>query len=303
MKPIRFFYPFLLLIVFSAKVSAQELNCTVQVLSPQIQGTDPKRILGNLQKGLYEFMNTTKWTNDVFSVEERISCTFILTVSSQPATDQYQGSLQIISNRPVYKSSYNSVLLNQNDQDVEFGYVEFQPLEFSISSDLNNLTSIFAYYAYVILAMDYDSFSLNGGTPYWLKAQTIVSNCQNESAKGWKSSESLKNRFWLVDNMLQPTFAPIRECNYKYHRLGFDIMYQDVNAGRAICLEALETLEKVHEQRPLSFPMQIFFNAKQPEVVSLFSNALPDEKTKAAALFQKIDPGNGIKYQKILTPN
>src|SRR5580698_5169237 len=128
MKPIRIFYSTLLLLIFSAKISAQELNCTVQVLSPQIQGTDPKRILGNLQKSLYEFMNTTKWTNDVFSIEERINCTFILTVSDQPAADQYKGSLQIISNRPVYKSSYNSVLFNQNDQDVQFNYVEFQPL-------------------------------------------------------------------------------------------------------------------------------------------------------------------------------
>ena len=301
MKALNFFCTIFLLLIFSAKISAQELNCTVQVLSPQIQGTDPKRILGNLEKGLYEFMNSTKWTNDVFDINERITCTFILTVSSSPAQDQYLGSLQIISTRPIYKSSYNSVLFNWNDPDIDFSYVEFSPLEFSISSDLNNLTSIFAYYAYVILASDYDSFSPDGGTPYWLKAQTIVSNCQNSAQKGWKSSESLKNRFWIVDNMLQPAYEPIRQCNYKYHRLGFDIMYQDVAAGRATCLESLETLEKVHEEHPLSFPMQIFFSAKQPELVYLFSNALPDEKTKAAALFQKIDPGNGIKYQKILT--
>jgi hypothetical protein len=290
------------LLIFTAKISAQELNCQVQVLSPQIQGTNEKRIFDNLQKALYEFMNTTKWTNDIFSVDERINCTFILTISDKLATDQYKGSLQILSNRPIYKSSYNSVLFNQNDADVQFNYVEFQPLEFSISQNLNNLTSIMAFYAYVVIASDYDSYSLYGGTPYWQKAQTIVANCQNAAEKGWKSSESTKNRFWIADNMLQPTFAPIRECSYKYHRLGFDVMYQDVNGGRATCLEALQLLEKVHEQRPLSFPMQIFFNAKQAEVVFLFSGGLPDEKTKAVTLLQKIDPGNGIKYQKITQP-
>src|SRR5665213_1561064 len=167
MKFIRFLTVFFLLIIFSAKISAQELNCTVQVLSPQIPGTDTKRILGNLEKSLYEFMNTSKWTNDIVDINERVTCTFILTVSSTPSQDQYLGSLQIISNRPIYKSSYNSVLFNWNDADIEFNYTEFQPMEFSISSDLNNLTSIFAYYAYVILATDYDSFSPDGGTTYW----------------------------------------------------------------------------------------------------------------------------------------
>lgn len=247
-------------------------------------------------------MNTTKWTNDVIDIKERISCTFLMNISEKVSTDQYKATLQVLSNRPIYKSSYNSVLFNQSDADVQFNYVEFQPLEFSISQNLNNLTSIMAYYAYVVIAMDYDSYSLYGGTPYWQKAQTIVSNCQNAAEKGWKSSESNKNRFWIVDNMLQPTYAPIRECNYKYHRLGFDIMYQDVAGGRAVCLEALQLLEKVHEQRPLSFPMQVFFNAKQPEIVFLFSGGLPDEKTKAVSLLQKIDPSNGLKYQKITQP-
>ncbi len=243
---------------------AQELNCQVQVVSPQIQGTTEKHIFETLQKSIYEFMNNTKWTNDVFSPEERISCNLLLNITEKPSTDQYKATLQIQSSRPIYKSSYTSVLLNHNDADVQFGYVEYQPLEFSISQHLNNLTSILAFYSYVIIALDYDSYSLNGGTVYWQKAQTIVSNAQAAPEKGWKSMElGSKNRYWMADNMLQPTYAPMRELMYKYHRLGFDVMYQDVNGGRAICLEALQTLDKIHEQRPLSFPMQLFFNAKK----------------------------------------
>ncbi|MBI3509829.1 MAG: DUF4835 family protein [Bacteroidetes bacterium] len=293
---------FLLLLFFSAitiRVSAQELNCQIQVLSPQIQGTTEKRIFDNLQKSLFEFMNNTKWTNDVFSPEEKILCNLVLTINEKVSTDEYKGTLQIQSSRPVFKSSYSSTLINHNDVDIQFKYVEFQPMEFSISQHLSNLTSIFAFYAYVIIATDYDSFSLDGGTPFWQKAQTIVSNAQQAPEKGWKSMDGNKDRYWIADNMLQSIYSPVRECIYKYHRLGFDIMYQDVNGGRAIVLEALLLLDKVNDQKPLSWAVQMFFNAKVDEIVKLFSGALPDEKTKVTTLLQKIDPAHGIQWQKI----
>ncbi|HTL81914.1 MAG TPA: DUF4835 family protein [Bacteroidia bacterium] len=277
----------------------QELNCQVQVLSPQIQGTTEKHIFETLQKAIFEFMNNTKWTNDVFDVTERISCNLTLTIATKVATDEYSGSLQIQSSRPVFKTSYSSVLINHNDPDIQFKYVEYQPLDFSISSNLSNLTSVLAFYAYVIIAQDYDTYSLYGGTPYWTKAQTIVSNAQTAAEKGWKSMDGTKNRFWIADNPLQPTYAPMRECMYKYHRLGLDVMYSDVNGGRAACLDALNLLEKVHDAKPLSFAMQFFFNAKVDEVVNLFSGGLPDEKSKVVILLQKIDPGHGIQWQKI----
>jgi hypothetical protein len=299
MKRAPFFLFILCLLAFSGRISAQELNCQVQVLSPQIQGTTEKRIFENLQKAIYEFMNNTKWTNDVFSPEERITCNFVLTISDKLSNDEYKGNIQVLSQRPVFKSSYNSVLLNHNDQDVQFKYVEFQPIEFSINQHIANLSSMLAYYAYVVIALDYDSYSPSGGTPYWQKAQTIVNNAQNAPEKGWKSMESTKNRYWLVDNMLQPIFVPVRECMYKYHRLGFDVMYQDVAGGRQACLEALTALEKIHNQRPLSFPLQLFFNAKSKEITDLFKGGLPEEKSKAVSLLQKIDPGHGIDYQKI----
>jgi hypothetical protein len=281
------------------RVNAQELNCQVQVVSPQIQGTTEKRIFENLQKAVFEFMNNTKWTTDIYSIEERINCSMFINITEKISNDEYKATLQIQSTRAVFKSSYNTVLLNHNDADFQFRYIEFQPMDFSINQHMGNLTSVLAYYAYVILAMDYDSFSLKGGQPWWQKAQTIVANAQNTVEKGWKSSESTKNRYWLVENMLQPLFEPMRTCIYKYHRLGFDVMYADVAEGRAAVLEALQGLEAIHNQRPLSFPLQIFFNAKSDEIVKLFSGGLQEEKSKVVPLLQKIDPGHGLVYQNI----
>jgi Domain of unknown function (DUF4835) len=286
-------------VLTSSAAAAQELNCQVQVVSPQIQGTSERRIFDNLQKAIFEFMNNTKWTNDVFGPDERINCSFFINVTEKLSNDEYKATLQIQSTRTVFKSSYNSVMLNHNDANFQFKYIEFQAFDFTINQHTTNLTSVLAYYAYVILALDYDSFSPSGGTPYWQKAQTIVANAQNAPERGWRSQEDTKNRYWLVENMLQPLFAPMRTCIYKYHRQGFDIMYSDVAAGRAAVLEALQGLEAIHAQRPLSFPMQIFFNAKADEVVKLFSQGMPDEKGKIIPLLQKIDPGNGIKYQRI----
>jgi hypothetical protein len=299
MKKLIFFS---VIILAALRANAQELNCQVQVVSPQIQGTTEKRILENLQKAIFEFMNNTKWTNDIYSMEERISCNMLINVVEKLGTDDWKATIQIQSTRTAFKSSYNTVLLNHNDADFNFRYVEFQPLDFSINQHMSNLTSVLSYYAYVVLAMDYDSYSLNGGTPWWSKAQTIVANAQNAPEKGWKSSESTKNRYWLVENMLQPVFAPLRECIYKYHRLGFDVMYQDIEGGRAVVLTALQALEPIHNARPLSFPMQIFFNAKSDEIVKLFTGGTQEEKSKIVPLLQKIDPGHGIVYQNINRP-
>lgn len=293
---------FAVVVLASLNAIGQELNCTVQVLSPQIQGTTEKRIFDNLQKQIFEFVNNTKWTTDIYTTEERINCQLTINITEKLSTDEYKATIQIVSTRTAFKSSYTTTLFNHNDAEFQFRYVEFQPLDFSINQHMGNLTSVLAYYAYVILAFDYDSYSLNGGTPWWQKAQTIVANAQNAPEKGWKSSESTKNRYWLVENMLQPLFSPLRECIYKYHRLGFDVMYQDVEAGRAVVLEALKSLETIHNQRPLSYPMQVFFNAKYLEIVSLFTGGTTEEKSKIVPLLQKIDPGHGITYQKINQP-
>jgi hypothetical protein len=279
---------------------AQELNCSVQVLSPQFQNSTDKKIFQTLQQAIFEFMNNRKWTNDVFQQDEKIECSIVITITEKPSSDEFKGSMQVQARRPVYKSSYNSSILNIVDKNISFKYVEYQPLEFSDNTFISNLTSLLAYYAYIIIGTDYDSFSLEGGTLYFQKAQTIVSNAQNASEKGWKSFEDNQNRYWIVENILNPAFKPLRECMYKYHRNGFDVMADDLTTGRAVVLQSLELLKKVYETKPGSYSLRLFFLAKADEIVRLFTPAEPSEKNKIVPLLNEIDPANTVKYNKIL---
>jgi len=278
---------------------AQELNCQVTINTQQIQGTVQKQIFDQMQKAIMEFINNRKWTNELYTSQERIDCSFLINVTQSIGSDEYLATLQIQSGRPIYKSSYRSPLFNYMDDNFQFKYQQFSQLEFNDNNFQNNLTSVLAYYAYVILALDYDSFAPLGGTPYWQKAQLVVQNAQTASEKGWKSNESNKNRYWLVENQLQPVFQGIRDCSYKYHREGLDIMSEKPNEGRAKILEALNLLVPVYNNRPASFNMQLFFNAKQVEVVKIFQGGTAEEKTKAVDLFMKVDPANTTKYLAI----
>lgn len=278
---------------------SQELNCSVQVVAPQLNNSADKKIFQTLQESVFEFMNNRKWTNDVFQQDERIECSIVITITEKPSADDFRGSIQVQSRRPVYKSSYNSLLLNILDKNIAFKYVEYQPLEFSENTFISNLPSILAFYAYIIIGADYDSYSMEGGTPYYQKAQTIVSNAQSTTEKGWKSSEDTQNRYWIVENLLNATFKPMRECSYKYHRLGFDAMAEDLPSGRAVALSSLELLKKVYETKPGSYSLTLFFLAKADEIVNLFMLAEPAEKTRVLALVNEIDPANNSKYIKI----
>ena len=281
-------------------VFAQELNCSVQILAPQLQNPTDKKIFQTLQQSIFEFMNNRKWTSDVFQQDERIECSIVITITDKPSSDDFRGSIQVQARRPVYKSSYNSLLLNILDKNFSFKYIEYQPLEFSESSFLSNLTSILAFYGNIIIGTDYDSFSLEGGTPYFQKAQTVVSNAQSVNEKGWKSFEDNQNRYWIIENLLNSTFKPLRECMYKYHRNGFDVMAEDLITGRASVLSSLELLKKVYESKPGSYSLQLFFLAKADEIVNLFTPADPAEQTKIMTLVNELDPDNNTKYNKIL---
>lgn len=291
---------FLLIFVFEISNSnGQELNCNVQVNSSQIQGSD-KSIFDAMQKAIFEFMNNRKWTNNVFKNSERIECTILINITEQVSTNDFKATIQLQSRRPVYGTSYNSTLLNHLDKDFEFSFNEFDPLEYSETTYLSNLTSVLAFYANVILALDYDSFSLNGGTKYLQKAQAIVGNAQGAREPGWKAFEGERNRYWLVENLLHQNYVPLRECMYNYHRLGFDTMTKNVATSRIVVLDAIKLLEKVYERKPGSFSLQLFFNAKSNELVDLFSGALPKEKAEATNLLSKIDANNLSKYDKIV---
>ncbi|MBE9467120.1 MAG: DUF4835 family protein [Bacteroidetes bacterium] len=293
---------FLIIIIFLqiSNSYSQELNCRVQVVSKQVQGTD-KRIFDALQKVIYEFVNNYKWTNNVYSDNERIECTFYINIKDHPiSSDVFKGSMQIQASRPIFNTTFNSVLFNYIDNNIEFRYTETQELEFNETSYTSNLTSLLAYYSNIIIGLDYDSFSLEGGTSYYEKAEKIVNNAQNSPYKGWKAFEDRKNRYWLVENILNDTYSPIRECYYNYHRLGLDIMSEKVSDGRSVITESIESFRKVHQKKPGSFLMQLFFDAKRDEIVNIYTEAFPEEKTRVYNVLKEIDPANESKYQKII---
>lgn len=284
------------LVCFCAK--AQEFNVTVQVTSPQVEGTE-KKIFETLQQELFDFVNNRKWTNYIYKPEERIEGTILITVEQRSGED-FKGKINVALRRPVFKSSYNTTLLNYLDRDFEFKYVEFQPLEYSDNVFTTNLSSTIAYYLYLYLGLDGDSFAKNGGSPYFAKAQNIVNMGQNAREKGWKAFEGQKNRYWLIENLTNPTYSSVREASYRYHRLGLDLMADDVEAGRAAINESLELLRKANRERPGLFILQLFLEAKRDELVNIYSQASPMDKTKAVNILKEIDPASASKYQRIL---
>ena len=296
---------FLTLIVISYSLygSAQELMCNVQVITQQIQGTN-KQVFQTLQTSIYEFMNNTSWTNHVFETDERIECTMLFNIKEQVSVDEFKGTLQIQSRRPVFNSSFNSVVLNYVDNDIQFKYVEYQPLEFSETSHLSNLTSILAFYAYVIIGMDYDTYSFEGGTPFFEVAEKIVNNAQNTPERGWRAMESTsrKNRYWLINNILNEDFSLLREFVYKYHRLGLDMMYEKTNEARASISEYLRILQQVSREKPDPFMyyLQVVLDAKTDELVNIFKESFQEEKARVYALLNEIDPSHGNKYEQIM---
>jgi hypothetical protein len=289
---------FFLLIALSNTLVAQELNCTVKVLSPAIQGTE-RSVFETLETAVKEFMNNTRWTNDNYKQDEKIECNITINVTKRISVDEFEANIIVQSRRPVYKSSYNTNLINYQDNDFTFKYTPFQPFEFNENTFINNLTSTLGYYAFIFIGLDYDTFSPDGGTPYYQKAQTIVNNAQNAPDKGWKAFEGSKNRYWLAENLANANFKGVRSCLYNYHRMGLDMMTNDVELARKNIADALEGLLKVHNMQMGSFLMQVFFLAKADEVVNIFSIATPEVKTKLVPILNTIDPGNVTKYEKL----
>ena len=278
---------------------AQELNCQVIINTSQIQGSANKQIFDQLQKSIFDFVNNRKWSNDIFGSQEKINCTFQIIINKSLGSDEYSASIQVESARPIYKSAYSSTIFNFQDDDFQFKFQQFSQLEFNENTFQNNLTSVLAYYAYVVLANDYDSFSPLGGTQYWQKAQQIVNNAQSANESGWVSSQSQRNRYWLVENTLQPVFKGLRDCMYEYNKNGLDMMFEKTDEGRAAILKSLDLLMPVYKSRPASFNMQLFFNAKADELVNIFKGASPEEKTKIMELLSTLDPSRTNKYSKI----
>lgn len=287
----------LLLCFFSSALSyAQDLNARVQILSPQVQNTN-KRPIEALEVVITDFLNGRKWSNDQLQSGEKIDCNFVINIKEWDGSSSFKAEAQIISSRPVFNSSYNSTLLNISDKNFDFVYAEGQPLDFSEQAFLSNLTSMLAFYANIIVGLDYDSFSKLGGTPYYSRAELIMNNAQNAGFTGWKAFEGLRNRYWLIENLTNKSFLPIREVIYTYHREGLDNMSDNSNKAKKTILDVLPRLKELDKQKQGSVFNQTFFLAKADEISNIFIKSDPMEKMKVYNLMAEVDPANISKYE------
>ena len=289
--------------LFSSVYFSQELNCQVTVVNDaklEVSSVE-QEILTQMKQTVFEFMNNTKWTKDKFNVEERINCNIQIQINAIPSPGVYEGTMQIQSSRPVFKSTYNTTAFNFVDMDISFPFSRNSVLIYAPNQFRDNITSVLAFYAYYILGIDYDSMSSKGGTPYFIEAQQIVANAQSSNIKGWMSNESSKkNRYWLIDNTLHQLFEPLRECNYEYNRKGLDQLYENKEVARKNMYSSLNKLTKIAATRPSSINVTIYVQAKTVELKNLFYDASLAEKTELVNLLKKLDPVNSSKYQEIL---
>lgn len=289
------------LFMFTQAVYSQDLNARVQILAPQLANSN-KRVLDILEASIRDFLNDKRWSADALQPQERIDCNFVITITDWDGSSNFKAEAQIQSNRPIFNSSYSSTLLNISDKDFDFTYSEGQPLDFSEQNYISNLSSLLAFYAYIITGMDYDTFSKFGGTPYFEKAQTVLNNAQTAPNGGWKAFENLRNRFWLIENLTNKSYNPIRESLYIYHREGLDVMAENQSKGRKAVLSVIPQLQKIDKQKQGSILNQIFFTAKADEIINILGAAEPQEKIKAYNALSVIDPANSLKYESLKKP-
>ena len=298
----------LLLFLFLQKTNAQELNCKAIVISEQIQGIDSK-VFRTLEQSIKEFVNTRKWGSDNFETKEKIECVFTIIINKQleGVEGGFSGRLSIQATRPVFNTTYTTNLVNFVDKDVAFTYIQYQPIEFSdnrVSGSnalVSNLSALIAYYSYIILGLDYDSFALKGGTEFYNKALNIVNNApEYKMISGWKATESQRNRFWLADQITNNRFANMREVFYKYHRLGLDLLTIDETSARTTIDDTFNTLKKVNTENPSTLLMQFFFNAKSDEVLNYLAKSSMTDKQKLVPILSSLDVSNANKYAELL---
>lgn len=267
MRKLLFFFSFLTAIVFS---TAQELNCEVVVNSDQVNQTN-QQIFRTLERSLNDFVNKNKWTNRVFRENERINARMFITVT-QYESDRFEANIQIQSSRPVYNTSYESPVFNYKDNAFNFIYQEFQPLVYNENVFESNLIAVIAYYVHIIIGLDADTFSLQGGDDYYRRAQNIVTQAQGTNSAGWSQETGTRSRFELVDNLLSNSFREYRIAMYNYHRKGLDILGDNNSTGKQVIAGSLRLFETLIKRRPNAFLIQTFFDAKSEEIQNIFSD-------------------------------
>jgi hypothetical protein len=290
-------------LIFAALTcNAQELFCRVSVASQRIQGSTNRTIFTTLQQSLYEFVNNTNWTNHVYAQQERIECSIFINITEEINSGEFKGTMQVQSQRPVFGSSYHTVMLNFSDNDIQFKYNEYDKIEFNENTHTSNLSSLIAYYVYLIIGLDYDSFSPRGGTEYFQKAQKIVANAQNEVEPGWKAFDgNRRNRYWIIDNILNSRYSNVRAAYHIYHRLGLDRLAERPSEAREQVAQALTEIQKVYRDKPdpyLTY-LKLFFDAKADEIVNIFSQGPMPDKVRVYNILAEIDNPNESKYKAI----
>jgi hypothetical protein len=300
------YYLFVLLVFITGTVRSQELNCNVQISAQRIQGSN-RQVFETMQREIYDFMNNTVWTNYVYSYAERIDCNILIVLNEQLSADEFRGTIQVQLSRPVFNTTYNSTLLNFIDNSFQFRYVEFTPLEFDPGAHRSNLVSVLAYYTYIILGVDNDSFTPLGGTEFFQMAEKIVVNAQNAPEPGWKPYDASRNRnrYWLVKNILDREYEGVRQFIYDYDINGLDKMESKLAEARANIAGSLILIQEVFRRKPDPFMyfLQLIIEAKSDELVNIFGPAFPEEKSRVVLILTEIDPANKAKYEKITSAN
>ncbi len=295
---------FLLLVLLSItalSTKAQELLCDVVINSDQVQSTD-RQLFTEMQTRIEELMNTQRWTNQNYGPEERIKCRLLINLTEMPQIGLFKANVQVVSVRPAYGTGYESSLFSFIDKDWTFEYDNAQILQYADNNYSSNLTSMLAFYAYMIIGMDNDSFGKMGGGPVFDKARSVVNLASSQGANypGWKAFDSNRNRYWLIDNLQDPLFAQFREGIYKMHRQGLDIMATNPDKARKTVLEVLQEVQKINKQKPGSAIVRSFFEAKSDELLNMFKTAAPADKQTAYTLLTEADPTNRTKYDQLL---
>lgn len=290
----------------AAAAGAQEIQARFSIVSNKVSTEVDKKIFTTLQTALTNFVNNRKWTGDVFQAQERIKCNFLLTIDQYLGDNVFKATLTVQAARPVYNTTYESPIINLQDADVQFKYVEFQPIEFNENriqgSDAlaANITAVLAYYVNLILGMDYDSFASRGGDAYFQKAQYIVNNAPEAGQiSGWKAFDGLRNRFKLVEGLVDSRYALMHDAIYAYYRSGLDHFYENEKEGRTGILSALTYMNTVNTENPNSMIIQVFFQGKSTELIRIFSKADPDVKTRARDFLTKMDLTNANAYKDL----
>lgn len=285
-------------LMLSASLMAQDFQCQVSINSSQISGSNREKY-NSLQQELYNFINDRKWCQYNLKTNERIECGLMINLT-EVSGDVLKGTMTIQLQRPVYNTNYKTTVLNFQDKKIQFNYTEGKALEYSDGVNLDQFTSLIAFYLNLFLGIDFDTFSLNGGSPYYTNCQSIVSLNQSSSEQGWQSFESgQNNRYWLIENLTNGTYSKLHDFLYNYHRLGLDVMADNPDAGRAVIFESLKLLQQVYRQKSNLVMVQYLVGAKSDEIINIFKEGLASEKTQVVSIMKQLDPSNASKYDAI----